>query len=85
MLKKYMKHELFMLFGIASIFTRLNKSDEADANLEMMWRNCEAHNEKWAKHFRKGTALAFVNISGKLGQTVADGFYKYANKVVRFN
>lgn len=83
--RQYMEHELFMLFGIASIFTRLNKSDEADARLEAMWRSCEAHDEKWTRHFRKGTALAFVNIPGKLGRAVADGFYKYANSVVRFN
>ena len=83
--RQYMEHELFMLFGIASIFTRLNKSDEADARLEAMWHSCEAHDEKWTRHFRKGTALAFVNIPGKLGRAVADGFYKYANSVVRFN
>ena len=83
--KQYMEHELFMLFGIATIFSRLNKCDEADAKLEAMWRSCEAHNEKWAKHFRKGSALAFINIPGKAGRTIADGFYKYANKVVRFN
>ena len=83
--KQYMEHELFMLFGIATIFSRLNKCDEADAKLEAMWRSCEAHNEKWAKHFRKGSALAFINVPGKAGRTIADGFYKFANKVVRFN
>ena len=83
--KQYMKHELFMLFGIATIFTRLNKSAEADAALEAMWRNCEAHHAKWAKHFRKGTPLYFINISGKAGQNLTSGVYKFANKVVRFN
>ena len=83
--KQYMKHELFMLFGIATIFTRLNKSAEADAALETMWRNCEAHNAKWAKHFRKGTPLGVINISGKAGQNLTSGVYKLANKVVRFN
>ena len=83
--QQYMKHELFMLFGIATIFTRLNKSAEADAALEVMWRNCEAHNAKWAKHFRKGTPLAVINIAGKVGQNLTSGVYKVANKVVRFN
>ena len=83
--RQYMCHELFMLFSIATAFTKLNKNAEADAALEEMWRSCEAHNEKWAKHFRKGSALAFINIPGKAGRTIADGFYKYANKVVRFN
>ena len=83
--QQYMKHELFMLFGIATIFSRLNKSDEADGHLAQMWRNCEAHNAKWAKHFRKGTALAFINISGKFGRNLTSAVYKFANKVVRFN
>ena len=83
--RQYMEHELFMLFSFATTFSRLNKSDEADANLEAMWRNCEAHNEKWSRHFRKGTALAFINIPGKMGRAIADGIYKFANRVVRFN
>ncbi len=81
----YMKHELFMLFGIATIFTRLNKSAEADAALAQMWRNCEAHDEKWAKQFRKYTALVLINTPGKPGQEFTSVVYKLANKVVRFN
>ena len=81
----YMKHELFMLFGIATIFARLNKNDEADAKLAQMWKNCEAHDEKWAKHFHKGTVLLLANAPGKVGQTLTAGVYKLANKVVRFN
>ena len=81
----YLKHELFMLFGIATVFTRLNKSEEADANLEKMWKSCEAYDEKWAKHFRRRTILAFANAPGKVGQNLTAAVYKMANKVVRFN
>lgn len=83
--KAYMKHELFMLFGIATIFSRLNKNAEADAALEQMWNNCMAHDEKWARHFRKYTVLMFINAPGKPGQNFTAGIYKLANKVVRFN
>ena len=85
MLKKYLKHELFMLFGIGIMFTRLNKSDEADANLEAMWENCKKHNCKWGRYFRHRTALAFVCIKGKFGRAIAIFFYRVANKIVRFN
>ncbi len=81
----YMKHELFMLFGIATIFSRLNKNAEADAALAQMWNNCIAHDEKWGKHFRKYTVLMFINAPGKPGQNFTAGIYKLANKVVRFN
>ena len=83
--KQYMKHELFMLFGIATIFSRLNKSAEADEKLEQMWRNCEAHNAKWAKYFHRKTPLTFINIPGRFGQNFTGFIYLIANKVVRFN
>lgn len=82
---RYMKHELFMLLGIATIFTRLNNNDEADANLERMWKACEAHDAKWAKAFRNRTVLLLANAPGKFGRTVTATAYKAANKVVRFN
>ncbi len=83
--RQYMEHELFMLFTIATAFTRLNKSDEADEKLHAMWNACEAHDKKWANHFRKGTILRFSLIPGKAGHTLVGGAYKLANKVVRFN
>ncbi len=83
--KQYLKHELFMLFAIANVFSRLNQNAEADAALEKMWDACIAHDEKWGKHFRNRTALAFLNIQGKLGQDFVSFIYKFANQVVRFN
>ncbi len=83
--QQYMKHELFMLFCIATCFTKLNKNAEADAALEQMWKNCEAHDKKWADHFRKKTILLFAQAPGKVSHTLVGGAYKLANKVVRFN
>jgi hypothetical protein len=85
MLKKYLKHELFMLFGISVMFARLNKSDEADAKLEEMWENCKKCNFKWGRHYRNRTPLAIVCMRGKFGRAVAIFFYRIANKIVRFN
>ena len=85
MLKRYLRHELFMLFGITTMFTRLNKSAKTDADLEAMWNNCKAHDKKWGDHFRHFSPLAIINIKGKFGQFLATTFYRLANKVVRFN
>ena len=84
-LRKYLKHELFMMFGISILFTRLNKTDETDAALEKMWSDCRAHNEKWGKHFRYGTPLFFICLPGKFGRAFSGFIYRLANKVVRFN
>ena len=85
MLKKYLKHEVFMLFAIAIIFARLNKTEEADADLEAMWDECKEHDRKWANHYRYCTPLAFICIRGKLGRGLASFFYRIANKIVKFN
>jgi glycosyltransferase involved in cell wall biosynthesis len=84
-LKKYLKHEMFILFGISIMFTRLNKSDEADADLEQMWKNCKKHDLKWGRHYRNLSPLSIISIKGKLGRTLSTFFYRVANKIVRFN
>ena len=84
-LKQYMKHELFMMFGISILFTRLNKSAETDAALETMWENCRRFDKKWANHFRKHSPLYFICLPGKFGQKFSGGVYRIANKIVRFN
>lgn len=85
MLKKYLKHELFMMFGISILFTRLNKSTETDAALVAMWDNCRAHDKKWANHFRYYSPLTFISIPGRFGRAFANFIYRLANKIVRFN
>ena len=85
MLKRYLKHELFILFGISVMFTRLNRSDAADAELVKMWERCIRHNEKWGKHFRYRSPLALICLRGRLGRALAIFFYRLANKIVKFN
>ncbi len=85
MKKKYLKHELFMMFGISIIFTRLNRSAEKDADLDKMWQNCIAFDEKWGRYFRYRTPLVFICMPGKFGQNFTCAFYRFANKIVRFN
>lgn len=84
MLKKYMKHELFMMLAIACSISRLNKTDTADADLEQMWKVCMKFDPKWARRYRKGV-LRFFCIRGKFGRNFSSFIYQLANKVVRFN
>lgn len=84
-LKRYLEHELFMMFGISILFTRLNKTAESDAALEQMWENCKAFDVKWGDYFRNRTPLWFLCIPGRFGQNLSGMIYKIANKVVRFN
>ena len=83
--REAMKHDLFMMLGIAILTTRLNKSAETDAELKKMWETCMAYDPKWANYFRKRTPLLFVSVPGRVGQEFAGSFYRFANNVVRFN
>lgn len=84
-LKKYLRHELFVMFGISILNTRLNKTAESDLDLEKMWDRCKSHDRKWAKHFRYRTPLWFISLPGRFGQNVSVLIYRIANKIVRFN
>lgn len=84
-LKKYLKHEIFMLTGIAIIYTRMNKTKQVDADLREMWQKYFAHDEKWGKHFRYYTPLTFICIPGKFGQHLCSFMNWIANHIVKFN
>ena len=84
-LKRYMRHELFVMFGIAILFTRLNRTVETDAALERMWETCMAFDPKWGGYFRNRSPLRFICLPGRFGQNVSGLVYKLANNVVRFN
>ena len=83
--RAYLKHEMFIMFGISVIYARLNQTEEADANLDAMWQTCRDYDPKWADYFRKRTALALLGVPGKAGRTFAVGTYRLAHRVVRFN
>lgn len=85
MLKKYMKHELLIMFGISILFTRLNKTAETDAAIEKMWENCKRFDPKWGNYFRNRTPLWFICMPGVVGRNFSGIIYKIANKIVRFN
>lgn len=84
-LRAYLKHEFFVMFGISILYARLNKSDEADANLDKMWQACIDHDAKWGRHFRYRTPLSLICLPGKFGRNFGVFIYRLANKIVRFN
>ena len=85
MLRKYLEHELFLMFGISILYTRMNKSEETDEAIRQMWENCRAHDRKWADHFRQRTMLTFLHFPGAMGHTFNDLIFKVCMKVVRYD
>ena len=85
LLKKYLTHELFLMFGISILYARLNRSAEADAVLERMFENCRRFDRKWADHFRRRSVLRLICIPGPFGWNFSELVYTVCNKIVRFN
>lgn len=83
-LEKYLEHELFMMFGIGILYARLNETEEADRDLEIMWENCRRINDIQADYFRKESLLRFICLRGMPGRLMCRLVYWYAHKVVRF-
>jgi hypothetical protein len=74
-----------MLFAIAILPTRMNKTKQHDEDMKKMWENCIAYDSKWAKHFRYRTVLTFLCIPGRFGQNFCGFINWLANHVVKFN
>ena len=85
MLRKYLEHEMFLMFGISILYARMNKSEETDKAVSQMWENCRAHDRKWADHFRQRSMLTFLHFPGAMGHTFNDVIYKIAMSVVRYD
>ena len=83
--RAYLKHEMFIMFGISTLYARLNRSEEADRNLAQMWERCSAFDAKWAEYFKRKTVLRLVSTDSKGASARARLAYKLAHCVVRFN
>lgn len=83
--RAYLRHELFIMFGISVLYARLNGSEQAEKDLSHMWDVCYAYDRKWADRFFHHPLLHLGNRPGKVSAAFVRGAYKFAHVVVRFN
>ena len=83
--RKYLQHELMIMFAIAIVFTRKNRTEEAERDIDAMWDAYRAFDLRWADHFRRRTLLRFICIHGRFGNALMRFFYRIAHRIVRFN
>lgn len=84
-LAKYMYHECTMLLMIASIFARLNKTDEAEEKVNQMWKDVIAHDSIIGTKIRYHSIAKYMNIPGKAGRSLSIFIYRFAHGVMKFN
>lgn len=84
-LRRYMYHECVMMLALATTFARLNRTEEAERDVDKMWQECEAFDEKCARRIRKRSLAALVNLKGQVGREIAIVLYHITHKIIRFN
>ena len=84
-LRKLLFHEISMMVLIGVIFARLNKTEEAEKDVEDLYAFCAEYDAKLAKRVRRRSMAAFVSIPGKFGRAIAIACYRFARAVVKFN
>ncbi len=84
-LGRYMYHEMVFMMTLATAFTRLNKTKEAEEMVEEMWRDVAKFDAKLARKVRRASVATFINMPGKAGRTFGLGMYRFCHKVVPFN
>lgn len=83
--KRYMRHELFIMFCICVLAARLNGSEQAEQDLLDMWARCRVFDSKWAAHFQRNVAIRMMSVPGPRGANTVRRVYRAAHLVVRFN
>lgn len=84
-LLRYLKHEQFMMFAIAILYARLNRTEQSDQAVAELWSECGAFDPKWCRFFYDRTPLRLLCLPGGAGRWVCRVVYRIANRVVRFN
>ena len=84
-LARYLYHEVVFIMAIATAFTRLNRTEEAERMVSDMWDDVAAYDKKLARRVRRASLAAFVNLPGTKGRDIGLFLYHMCHKFVAFN
>lgn len=84
-LEKYMYHEIVFMMTIATVFTRLNRTSDAEQMITEMWDDLGKYDKKLAIKVRRASMAAATNLPGPLGRDIGILCYRISHKFVAFN
>ncbi|MCD8232375.1 MAG: glycosyltransferase family 2 protein [Clostridiales bacterium] len=84
-LAKYLYHALVFFVLLATAFTRLNDTPEADRMIRDMWIDLKKRNRPLANRLHYRSLAVFINVPGKAGRRFAILCYRLCHKFVAFN
>ena len=84
-LYKCMYHHLRLMFFLSSLFCRMNKTPEADGDMQKLWDYLYKLDKPLADKMRRHSLVKFLNMPGKAGQEFCCFIYRLAHVFVKFN
>ncbi len=84
-LAKYMYHEMVFMMTIATIFTRMNRSSDAEQMVKEMWEDLSRSDRNLARKVRRASMAAVMNLPGPLGRDLGILCYRASHRFVAFN
>lgn len=84
-LARYMYKEVVLMMLLATIFTRLNETPEAEDLVHDMWKEVARFDRKLARKIHYRSYVTFISLPGRLGRKIGIKLYRLAHKFVAFN
>lgn len=84
-LRRYMIHYFTMMMAVSSIFSKLSDKPDAMDNLEALWADLRAFDERMYRRARYGVVGLATNLPTEAGEKATIGVYHLAQKLVKFN
>ena len=84
-LGRYMYHEACFMLVIATVFTRLNRTEQAEQQVRDMWEHCRKTDPIMAAKMRRNILNFGANLPGTIGRGIGLKGYRVAHKIVQFN
>lgn len=84
-LRSYMLSYLSIMYAICSIFSHLSDAPDAEENLQELWAHLKHHDEKMFRKIRMSYIGVGTNLPGRLGMKMSLGFYRVAQRLIKFN
>ena len=84
-LRNNMIREAAFLMSIGTIFSRLAKTKEGEAQYKQMWKDVKEAQPNMYKVLRRKPITFFSYLPGRLGRFIAISGYRFAHSLVKFN
>ncbi len=84
-LRSYMIGYLTLMMAVCSIFSRMSDDPDAMDNLQELWDELKAFDERMYRRCRHGIVGTATNMPTKVGTKFTLGVYRVAQKLVKFN